>query len=132
MRRNYLLTYQNVTLRTQAYNISPLTPVNMRRCSSNSRKENEEDEVLKLENMVFRYHLMKDSISRRFQEVLRTVGYAVIILQCVQILIGLNLQRQFIFLLLLLLSYTYSHSYLALLICSCCGSLRLVRETKKC
>jgi len=93
----------------------------MLRYSSKSRKETEEDEVLQLENMVFRNHFLKDSISRRFQEALRAVGYAVTILQRVQILIGLNFQSQFILLLRLLLSLTYSQSSLALLRCSCFG-----------
>lgn len=121
MSRNYLLRCQNVTPCTQAYNISPLAPVTMLRYSSKSRKETEEDEVLQLENMVFRNHFLKDSISRRFQEALRAVGYAVTILQRVQILIGLNFQSQFILLLRLLLSLTYSQSSLALLRCSCFG-----------
>jgi hypothetical protein len=105
----------------QAYNISPLAPVTIRRYSSKSRKEAEEDEVLQLENMVFRNHFLKDSISRRFQEALSAVGYAVTILQRVQILIGLNFQSQFILLLHLLLSHTYLQYSLALLICSCFG-----------
>jgi hypothetical protein len=121
MRRDYLLRCQNFTSFTQAHNISPLAPVTMWRCSSNSRNEIEEDEVLKLENTVFLNHFLKDSISRRFQGALLTVGYAVTILQCVQILIGLNFQRQFILLLLLLLSRTYSHFFLALLNFSCFG-----------
>lgn len=113
-----MLRCQNVRPCTQAYDI-PLAPVIMRQCISNGRNENEVDEVLKLENMVFPNHLLKDSISRRFQEALYTVGYALTIPQCVQILIGQNFEGQFMIFLLLLLSRTYSHSSLALLSCSC-------------